>query len=259
MKIDIYYINAFTDKAFRGNPAAVCILDGFLSEELMQKIAAQNNLSETAFVVKTDKQYKIRWFAPGGEVKLCGHATLASAHLLFNILDQELEYIEFQSASGLLTCKKENDAIVLDFPARPYEKIKPSAILIESINVEPEVVLGSDDYIVVLKDQAQVINLSVNANGLKQLDRRGVIFTAPGTDVDFVSRVFHPKLGIGEDPVCGSAHCELMPYWCGVFNKTKLHARQLSPRGGELFCELEGDRVLLKGKCKSYLSGKIEF
>lgn len=257
MQIDILQINAFTGKAFSGNPAAVCPLKKFLPDNIMQSIATQNNLSETAFIVAGRNSYSIRWFSPTQEVKLCGHATLAAAYAVFNYLETELNGIQFESASGILKASRVGNDVELDFPARPIEEITLPSLIIEAINFVPQQVLGSDDYIVVLKDQKQITELKVDLNKLSLLDRRGVIFTAPGIEADFVSRVFHPKLGIGEDPVCGSAHCELMPYWSNVFNKTKLHAFQLSSRGGEIFCEIKNDRVFLKGKCQTYLKGII--
>jgi len=257
--IPIYHINAFVrENQFSGNPAAVCPLNEFLPDEIMQAIAAQNNLAETAFIVLKESHCLIRWFAPKEEVTLCGHATLAAAHAIFNFISPTSNHIEFRSPLHILKASRENDLITLDFPARPYEKIELPKILKESITVTPKEVLASDDYLVVLKDQSHIENLVVDLNMLSKLDRRGVVFTAKGNQSDFVCRVFHPKLGIREDPVCGSAHCELTPYWSKILNKTQLNATQLSSRGGDLLCELKNNRVILKGKCRTYLDGMID-
>jgi PhzF family phenazine biosynthesis protein len=257
MQLDIFEINAFAENDFSGNPAAICPLAQFLSNSIMQSIAAQNNLPETAFIVPDGNDYLIRWFAPNQEVQLCGHATLAAAYVVFHYLNRDLSEVSFKSISGLLTAKREGDYIELNFPARPIENVATPALIREASNLTPQGVLGSDDYIVLMKNEDEIRHLKVNLNKLLELDRRGVVFTAPGDKVDFVSRVFHAKLGIGEDPVCGSAHCQLMTYWSKKLNKTKLHAKQLSSRGGDLICEIKDGRVYLKGKAYVYLEGKI--
>jgi PhzF family phenazine biosynthesis protein len=258
-QLDLYEVNAFSmsQQSFSGSPAAVCLLEKFLPDTVMQSIAAQNNLPETAFIVGKDADYTIRWFAPTQEVNLCGHATLASAHVLFAYFKINAETIHFNSMSGILKATRVDDLIELNFPARPSENIVSPGLILEAINFAPMEVLASDDYIVVLENQTQIKKLEVNLEKLSQLDRRGVIFTAPGEDVDFVSRVFHPKLGIGEDPACGSAHCELMPYWSKRLHKFKLHSYQLASRPAEFFCRIENDRVFLRGRCHTYMLGKI--
>lgn len=258
MNIKIYQVDAFATKLFSGNPAAVCPLNAFLPNDLMQSIAAENNLPETAFIIpQKPGNYAIRWFSPTHEVSLCGHATLAAAYIIFNILKIHSEEVNFESASGILKARIDEGCIQLVFPSKSSHKIETPLLIKEAINHDPVSVLASDDYIVILKDQRQIETLEVDQNKLIQLDRRGVIFTAPGNTVDFVSRVFHPKLGIGEDPVCGSAHCEMMPYWSKVLGKNKLSAQQLSKRGGHLLCELVDDRVYLSGKGILYMTGEI--
>lgn len=259
MNITLYEVNAFTNRDFSSNPAAVCVLDHFLPDEIMQAIAAQNNLPETAFLVHEGGDiYRIRWFAPNAEVGLVGHATLAASYVIFNEVNKSLTSIKYNSNSGQLNAERNNSKITLNFPASMPEQLNVIPEYISNaIDVEPQQVLGSMDYIVVLKDEQQIANLIVDMNQLALLDRRGVVFTAKGDTVDFVSRVFHPKLGIGEDPVCGSAHCQLAPYWSAILKKNTFHAKQLSSRGGELYCELVNDRVLLSGECRLYLKGEI--
>lgn len=259
MELDLFVVNAFSQTPFCGNPAGVCILDAFLSDQKMQAIAQQNNLPETAFLVEQSPgEYQIRWFAPEEEVDFCGHATLASAYVLYQNRSHPLHSIVFQSKVGSLTTTQENGKIVMNLPARKIEPIeRPPAHLLEAFNQPVDKVLGSDDYIVVLFEEAQLTQLEVDLALLSQLDRRGVVFTAPGKNVDFVSRVFHPKLGIGEDPVCGSAHCQLVSYWSQRLHKTQLTAVQCSLRGGELYLRLNEDRVLLSGYANVYLKGKI--
>lgn len=258
MKIKIYQVDAFATELFSGNPAAVCPLEKFLPDEVLQSIAAENNLPETAFIVSQKcADYAIRWFSPTQEVSLCGHATLAAAHVVFNILKNSSEEVNFESASGALKARIDEGRIELVFPSRPSHEIETPTLIKEAINHRPISVLASDDYIVILKDQQQIETLAVDQNKLMQLDRRGVVFTAPGNNVDFVSRVFHPKLGIGEDPVCGSAHCEMMPYWSKILGKNKLSAQQLSRRGGKLYCNFVGDKVYLAGEATLYMSGEI--
>ena len=259
-KICIFYINAFTrdNSIFSGNPAAVCVLPEFLSDELMLAIAGQNNLAETAFIVAKDNNFLIRWFAPKEEVTLCGHGTLAAAHVVFNYLKPELNKIIFQSPLHTLQAERSDDFITLDFPTRAIEKIKVFPELKNTVTADIEdVFVSPDDYYVVLKNQHEIENIAVDLHAMRLLDKCGVVFTAKGDTVDFVSRVFNPKLGIDEDPVTGSAHCLLAPYWSQILKKQNLHALQLSERCGELFCELQNDRVLLKGRCQLYLKGEI--
>lgn len=261
MRQKIYQIDAFTNKTFGGNPAAVCILEAWLEPELMQKIAEENNLAETAFAVKKEDVYELRWFTPELEVDLCGHATLATAFVLFHFYDQKENTIRFFSPrSGALTVTKGNNGwLTLDFPTDQTVAIKNLEALDEAIGKSPiKTFKGKTDYMMVYKSQEDIENLKPNFHLLDQLDCRGVIVTAPGDEVDFVSRFFAPKCGIPEDPVTGSAHTTLSPYWAAALDKTKMTAKQLSKRGGDLVCEYLGDRVKISGKGALYLTGEIE-
>ncbi len=258
MKIPIYQIDAFTSELFRGNPAAVCPLDNWIDDKIMQSIAAENNLSETAFFIKEHGSYRIRWFTPTTEVDLCGHATLASAFVIFNEFDKDVQEIKFYSNSGELIVTKDLDLITLDFPSLPPRKSDNPAKVVSAFNIEPIYVLQADDYLLVYESQEQIENIQTDLNLLKEIDLRGVIVTSPGNDCDFVSRFFAPKYGIDEDPVTGSAHCTLTPYWSEKLGKNKLHAKQLSKRGGELFCEVKNDRVNISGHASLYMIGQIK-
>ena len=256
----IYQVDAFADKLFTGNPAAVVPLDHWLSEKLMQQIAMENNLSETAFFVKTDDGYHIRWFTPASEIDLCGHATLASGYVIKNFIEPHLQEISFTTEkAGSLKTLMEDGTYTLDFPAqmpRPVEKIPDN--LLGSLGVKQVVeVLKSRDYFVVLPNEKAVADLEPDFNLMKELDSFGVIVTAKGTSADVVSRSFYPKAGIPEDPVTGSAHTNLVPYWAKKLGKTKLRCRQLSVRGGILACELRGNRVTMSGGCVLFLKGEI--
>ncbi|HEB51231.1 MAG TPA: PhzF family phenazine biosynthesis protein [Desulfobulbus sp.] len=257
MKLPLYQVDAFTDRPFTGNPAAVCPLDAWLPDDLMQKIAAENNLSETAFFVRQGKEYRIRWFTPAVEIDLCGHATLASGWVLYHALGYRGEAIRFLSASGPLTVREKGDRLELDFPASPPRSCPAPELLARGLGREPLEVLRSDDYLVLLADQEQVRTLAPDFRILARLDCRGIIVTAPGTEADFVSRFFAPGLGIDEDPVTGSAHCTLTPFWAKRLGRNVLKARQLSSRGGELECELHRERVLIRGMAVLYLAGTI--
>ncbi len=254
----IYQVDAFTDKLFAGNPAAICPLDKWLPDETMQQLGMENNLAETAFFVKQDdSSYHIRWFTPTVEVALCGHATLATAYILFNELGYTENVIRFQSKSGELTVTRNGDMITLDFPANPPQPVEVPEGLFEGLKTTSSTVLfGGWDYIVVLDSQEAVEKLDPDFLTLSRVKARGVTVTAKGNDVDFVSRCFFPQSGINEDPVTGSAHTIVTPYWSRELNKTKLTAKQLSHRGGELLCELKGDRVLMSGKGKLYMKGE---
>lgn len=259
MRIPIYQIDAFTDHLFGGNPAAVCPLDDWPPERVMQRIAAENNLSETAFLVPQGDAYQLRWFTPTTEVDLCGHATLASAWVIAHILKPGTREITFASKSGSLAVEVSGDLIRLDFPADPPQPLPTPLGLSAAIALEPREVLAARiKYLLVLATEAQVRRLAPDMTALTQIDCKGVIVTAPGEDCDFVSRFFAPRLGVPEDPVTGSAHCVLVPYWAARLGKNKLHARQLSVRGGELFCEARGERVWMAGKAVKYLEGVIE-
>jgi PhzF family phenazine biosynthesis protein len=259
MKLPIYQIDAFTDKLFGGNPAAVVPLEQWLPEETMLAIAAENNLAETAFYVPTDNGFHIRWFTPVVEVDLCGHATLAAAYVIFNIQNYEGESISFESRSGVLTVDCKEDWLTLNFPVDQYHIAVPPPGLVESLKNTTllEVYKGKTDYLVVLESEEVVRDLDFDIIILSTIPARGVIVTAAGDEVDFVSRFFAPQSGIDEDPVTGSAHTTLIPYWADKLSKTKLNARQLSRRGGFLKCELKGDRVYIGGQAKLYLKGEI--
>ena len=258
MKIPIYQVDAFTSNLFGGNPAAVCPLTEWIDPGLMQNIAAENNLSETAFFVKKNDLYELRWFTPEIEVDLCGHATLATGHVLFNHLGYAEKEIRFETKSGRLTVTRSDDFISLDFPARPPEKADPPDRLIEGLGKKPLEVYKSRDYLALFETEKEVLSIQPDFKILEKLDALGIIITTRGDTSDFVSRFFAPGAGINEDPVTGSAHTTLVPFWAKKLNKTKFHAFQISKRGGELFCQLVGDRVLISGKAKTYLTGEIE-
>ena len=261
--LPLYQVDAFTDRLFGGNPAAVVPVPDFPADPLMQSIAAENNLSETAFVVIRGKgKFDIRWFTPTQEVRLCGHATLAAAHVLFKSGDKDLEKLRFRTTSaGTITVVPagEPGAYRLTFPADVPEKAKSSKKVRGALaGLKPrEVYRGTDDLVVVLKNEEQVRSLDPNFHIVAQLKRRGLIVTAPGDEVDFVSRCFYPAYGIDEDPVTGSAHTVLTPLWAEKLQKKALTARQISPRGGTLHCELRGKKVRLTGRAVTYLAGQI--
>jgi len=257
MQLDLYQIDAFTDRLFGGNPAAVCPLENWLPTATLQAIALENNLSETAFIVQEPAGWRIRWFTPVTEVELCGHATLASAWLYFHHLQPEAQQVVFDSLSGPLGVNRDDERLYLDFPLRRAEPVIVPGLLAAALGVDPVEVLGADDWLVRLDSEATLRDLSPDMGLLRKLERRGVIVTAPGSDCDFVSRFFAPKYGIDEDPVTGSAHTTLTPYWAEKSGKPRLHARQLSARGGELFCELRGERVGIGGCAVPYLKGVI--
>ncbi|REA60721.1 isomerase [Dyadobacter luteus] len=259
MKLPIYHVDAFTDKLFCGNPAAVVPLNEWLSDETMLHIAAENNLAETAFYVKNEAGFDLRWFTPTIEVDLCGHATLAAAYVIFNIQKEERQQISFFTRSGELTVTLEYGWLTLNFPIDQYQIAVPPPALVESINNNlAEVYKGKTDYLVVLDSEEDVKNLDFDIIVLSTIPARGIIVTAAGEDVDFVSRFFAPQSGIDEDPVTGSAHTTLIPYWAEKLSKNILTAKQLSKRGGYLKCELAGDRVNITGQARLYLQGEIE-
>ncbi len=258
MKINIYQIDAFTEKVFAGNPAAVCPLRKWLAEDTMQKIAMENNLAETAFFVPEGDGFHIRWFTPSVEVDLCGHATLATAYVIFNYLGFSKDEIVFHSRSGELRVKRTGDLFILNFPMDQLEKTEAFPELLSPLNVPPQMVFkGRTDYMLVYRNQHEIIQLSPDFTSLAKVKARGIIVTAPGEEVDFVSRFFAPQSGINEDPVTGSAHTSLTPYWTNVLGKSELSAIQLSSRKGYLTCSLRGDRVEIGGKARIYLTGEI--
>lgn len=258
-KIVFYQIDAFTDKLFHGNPAGVCMLEEWLDDEMMQNIAAENNLAETAFVVKNGDLYEIRWFTPTVEVDLCGHATLASAHVLFKYYPGKENLIEFYSPrSGKLLVERQGYWLTLNFPTDVYEEIDIPEVLITAFQKKPiEAYRGKTDFMLVFAAQEDIEGFRPNFPLIESVGGRGVIVTAPGIKVDFVSRFFAPQSGIDEDPVTGSAHTTLTPYWTNKLGKTRLTARQLSKRSGDLVCEMKDDRVMISGRAVTYLIGDI--
>ena len=259
MKIKIYQVDAFAEKLFMGNPAAVCVLNNFLPDPILQNIAMENNLSETAFIVKKKNVFHIRWFTPLMEVDLCGHATLAASHVILNHLNYKENVIHFTSKSGDLYVKKDKKQLVLNFPCDRIKKIKTPNVLIDGIGISPEETYkGVSDYMMIYKDQKQIEKIKPDFKCLLQTGVRGVIVTAKGKDADFVSRFFGPGVGIDEDPVTGSAHTTLIPYWSKKLGKDKMTAIQLSKRKGVLQCRYLNERVEIGGKAITYLIGEIE-
>ncbi len=259
MKLKQYQVDAFTDKVFGGNPAAVVPLSSWPDDSFLQAIAEENNLSETAFFVSSENGFKLRWFTPAKEVDLCGHATLATAHVIFEILGYSKQVITFETRSGELFVERKGKSLEMNFPACLPTLRECSETLAKGLGQRPIEVLAADDYLAVFDSEATVRAITPNQALLGQLDLRGVIVTAPGTDVDFVSRFFAPKYGIPEDPVTGSAHCELAPYWANKLGKNILTAKQVSKRGGNITCELKADRVFLSGCAVTFMEGEIAF
>lgn len=258
MRIPIYQIDAFSGKVFAGNPAAVCPLPAWIDAALMQSIAAENNLAETAFFVRDGDEYQLRWFTPTVEMDLCGHATLASGFLIFNKLEPRRTRVTFQSKSGPLHVSVERELLSLDFPSWPAHVADAPAALRAALGGSPVEFLQARDWLVVYESESAVRALEPNFRDLAKIDGgRSVIATAAGSNSDFVSRFFAPSHGIDEDPVTGSAHCTLIPYWSKRLNKKSLRALQISQRGGELFCQDRGDRVTISGRASLYLEGEI--
>ena len=258
MKIPIYQIDAFTLGPFSGNPAAVCPLDTWLDDATMQSIAAENNLAETAFIVSIEEGYDLRWFTPTVEVDLCGHATLAAGYVVLNHLQPDLGSVSFETISGELTVTRDGERLSMDFPARAPTKVAVSEALSDALGKAPSEVHLSRDILAVYDNEATVRNLSPDQAKLLALEEGfGVIVTAKGDSVDFVSRFFGPKAGVAEDAVTGSAHCTLVPYWALRLGWSDLVAHQVSARGGELHCELRGDRVIMSGQCTLFLTGSL--
>ena len=258
LKIPMYQVDAFAGRVFTGNPAAICPLETWLPDEQMQAIAAENNLAETAFFVRNGQGYKLRWFTPVVEIDLCGHATLATAQVILNDLTPDEGSVSFETKSGMLTVTREGDLYSLDFPSRPpkaCDDVSPG--LVAALGGKPEAVLAARDYFVVYGSEEELRSLKPDMQALMTIDRFAVIATAPGREVDFVSRFFAPAKGVPEDPVTGSAHCSLIPYWSQRLGKKKLHAWQVSPRGGELWCEDRGERVTISGKAVRFFEGTI--
>lgn len=257
MKLPFFQVDAFTNRVFGGNPAGVCPLESWLDYDVMQSIAAENNLAETAFFVAGPDRFHLRWFTPQVEMDLCGHATLASAWVLFEKLGIRAEEVSFDTRSGVLTVKKEAALLSMNFPSRAGAPAGVPKALAAGLKIKPAEVLKARDYMVVLESEAAVRALAPDFTELIKLDCTGIIVTGPGKDADFVSRFFAPRMGVPEDPVTGSSHCTLIPYWAKRLGKTRLTAHQVSTRGGELFCEDLGARVSIAGQAALYLEGTI--
>ena len=259
MKLRLYQVDAFTDGLFRGNPAAICPLPGdWLPDETMRKIAAENNLAETAFYIKKDSGFAIRWFTPVTEVDLCGHATLATSHVLFNHEGFDGDKIVFESRKGILTVTRRDSLIALNFPADKVKRTVLPDALISCLDARPESALCANiGYILVFRNARQILNAKPDFTAIAGIDAHGVIITSPGEDVDFVSRCFFPKQGVAEDPVTGSAHTALVPYWASILGKKNLVAKQLSARSGTLFCRDLDDRIEIAGSAVTYFTGEI--
>jgi predicted PhzF superfamily epimerase YddE/YHI9 len=260
MQVPLFHVDAFTSAPFRGNPAAVCPLKAWLDDELLRQVAAENNLSETAYFVREEDHYRLRWFTAHCEVNLCGHATLASGFVLLTILEPQRESVQFATRSSMLSVHREGDRFSMDFPALPpWECSNPPQALLKGLRAaRPNSILQiKDNYFVVYSSEDEVRSVRPDFAVLEGLHPAGVAVTAPGSDVDFVSRYFAPSYGIPEDPVTGSTHCSLTPYWAHRLSKKCLHARQISARGGELWCEEAGDRVVIKGRAVLTLQGSL--
>lgn len=265
MRFRIFQVDAFADRPFRGNPAAVCPMEAWPDDGLLQSVAAENNLSETAFLVPAAGEWELRWFTPTHEVELCGHATLAAGFVVLRYLEGHREEVTFRTASGRLEVRRDGDRLSMDFPAVPAEPCEGPAGLSEGLGAEPERVLRATDWLAVYRSPGEVAALEPGMGLLEELELRGVIATAPAGDPeevaadgpDFVSRFFAPKVGVPEDPVTGSAHCTLAPYWAERLGKDRLLGRQVSDRGGDVACRVRGDRVALSGEAVLYLEGRV--
>lgn len=255
-----YVVDAFTNEVFKGNPAGVCLLEEKIPDEIMQKIAFENNLAETAFLLKEGQKYYLRWFTPEVEIDLCGHATLGTAYVMMNLVDSSLKHIEFETQSGRLSVARDEDIFIMNFPSRMPKPIAQNELLEEALGCKVLETHLSRDLVVVVENEEIVQNLNVDIELLCKISRDiafGIIVTAKGTTCDFVSRFFAPNAGVKEDPVTGSSHSTLIPFWSKRLNKTKMIAKQLSPRGGTLICEDLGERVSIGGQATCYLSGEI--
>jgi PhzF family phenazine biosynthesis protein len=257
MKIPYFEIAAFTSRPFGGNPAGVCLLEEWLPDARLQAIAAENNLAETAFVIPRGEHFDLRWMTPVVEVDLCGHATLAAAHVLFHHRGYDASIIRFQTKGGQLTVQRDGKRLVLDFPSLPAGPVNRDDELADALGAPPAQILKGRDYFAIFPSQKDVAEIIPDMQRVAQLDAQGVVVTAPGEDCDFVSRYFAPAAGIPEDPVTGSTHCALIPYWSQRLGKKETFARQISARGGELFCCDRGDRVSIGGEAVTYVEGRI--
>lgn len=252
-----YVVDAFTDKVFSGNPAAVCLMDKWLPDELMMSITIENNLSETAFCVKEGANYHLRWFTPGGEIDLCGHATLATAYTLFRFYEPELSELHFDTLSGKLIVVKNGELLEMDFPAYELAPVDVTDAMVDAIGARPRAAYMGRDLLCVMDSAEQVINAAPDQSKVMQLDGLLLHLTARGADYDCVSRSFAPKCNVAEDPVCGSGHCHIIPYWANALGKNELVAYQASRRGGVLYTRVEGDRIVLAGKAALYSEAEI--
>ena len=253
-----YVVDAFTDRVFSGNPAAICVMDSWISDELMMNITKENNLSETAFVVKTDKsRYQLRWFTPGGEIDLCGHATLGAAFIIFNYYDKELETVYFDTLSGELIVNRKNELYEMNFPKYELTEVDVSEEMIDAIGSKPKKAFMGRDLLCIFDDEDIVKNLTPDLEKVKYLDGLLLQVTAPSKKYDCVSRSFAPKLNVSEDPVCGSGHCHIIPFWADELGKNELTAYQASNRGGTLYCKISGDRITLAGKVCLFSKSEI--
>jgi PhzF family phenazine biosynthesis protein len=257
MKLDLYQVDAFAKEVFEGNPAAVIPLEKWLPKKLMQSIAQENNLSETAFFCRSGEVFDLKWFTPNREVKLCGHATLASAFVIFNFFNYKLDKISFKTLSGMLYVEKSDDLIKMDLPSQNPTKCEVPKLLEEGLGVKPEACYFNEDYVAIFKNEKNILSIQPNFQKLKMLNSRGVIITAPGKKHDFVSRAFFPKYTILEDSVTGSAYTKLIPYWFERVGKTTFFSKQVSKRGGELFCKYDERRVYISGSARLYMKGQI--
>jgi PhzF family phenazine biosynthesis protein len=252
-----YVVDAFTDKVFAGNPAAVCVMDKWLPEDLMMSITRENNLSETAFAVKNGDTYRLRWFTPGGEIDLCGHATLGTAYVIMNYFEPDLQQLSFDTMSGELTVLRRGELYEMDFPAYELKPVEVTAEMTAALGVKPLEAYMGRDLLCVLETEEQVRELTPDMEKIKQLDGLLQHVTAAGKDFDCVSRSFAPKLNIVEDPVCGSGHCHVVPYWVDKLGKSDILAYQASRRGGTLYCRKEGDRIKMSGKVVAYSAAEL--
>ncbi len=257
MRLQYYVVDAFIGEGLKGNPAGVCVLNKWLPDEKLQEIAAENNLSETAFLVKAGNAFDLRWFTPTVEVDLCGHATLASGCVVFNYLQPALERVQFSTKSSILTVSNEGEMLAMDFPSRPPVLTNASPDVAKGLGKAPLEVHASRDLLCLFRSEEDVRAISPNMQNLSRIENLGIIATAPGKKVDFVSRFFAPRAGIPEDPVTGSAHCTLAPFWGERLRKQELHAIQVSQRGGEIFCTNHAERVNLRGRARVFMEGEI--
>lgn len=252
-----YIVDAFTDKVFSGNPAAVCIMDQWPEDELLQKIACENNLSETAFAVKTGDTYHLRWFTPGGEIDLCGHATLATAYVITRFIDEDIKTVNFDTLSGRLTVVKKEDLFEMDFPAYELKQVQVTDEMENAIGARPLAAYMGRDLLCIMEDEETVRNMKPDIDKVEALDGLLLQVTSRGAEYDCVSRTFAPKLAIKEDPVCGSGHCHILPYWIKALEMETLTAYQASARGGVIYGRMEGSRVKISGKAALYASAEI--